>query len=255
MKLQTTLLVALATALSMSSGAQIVALSISANHISGGGTYIPAANAVSDAYNNGFASANGSDLNLFGTGGYTYKLPGSSESGQVYSYLTTTLTIGEDPIRINSYNFGGSGRTVVSGGLTTPLSTLNVVTSVVDVFNEGDGFLKGPVYHNNGPIVASLSNNSFADWTENASAPSLVGAILAPHTKYTLTEAMLAQYSFTRAEGDNFTYAITQEFGAFGPSGNYNFADIKYTTLPEPASMFALVVGGVGLIRRRRKNS
>lgn len=244
---------ALAAALSMSAGAQIVALTIDASHISGAGEFLTPSNAVKDAYVNGTAFADGSTFHMQGQGAYTYKLPDHSESGQVYSYLTSTMTIGDDPVMIDSYHFGGPVRTVVSGGPTTPISTISTYNGVVDVFNEGAGFFAGPVYHNNGPIMASLSNNSSADWVQDAQAPTLVGAILAPHTQYTVTEAMVASYSFTRATGDTFTYAITQEFGGFGPAGNNNFIDMKYTTLPEPASMAALAIGGLGMLARRRR--
>lgn len=199
---------------------------------------------------------NGSSIKA-GFSDYT-EIIGPRSNGTAYFTDAMTMNVQTQnvPVLLNNITFGGNFRLIVGGSSVGSLT--NNVTGAANTFamiTEGPTF--DPTGLNN-VLVSSVGSAygqtgvGFQDDTVNL---GMGNVILDPHTKYCISFGIEGQESLQNYSGILPTPSVTNEFSSTLHDGQGMNLSMNYQALPEPASMTAMAIGALGLIRRKRRQA
>jgi hypothetical protein len=221
-------------------------------------------------------------LQVFNTGQVQIsQTTGSATVGTVASAGILTVTQGSDLTDDGSFTETG-GVTQIDGLLTLNNSgqfNLNAGTL------KGTGTISGPVFNIGGTVAPGDSPGQLTiAGNYSQSSTGLFDVLLGGYTPGTQFSQLIVEGSanlggtievdlingFVPSIGDKFTFliaagGITGDFTGFASNnpgftytvdyGSGNIVEITVASVPEPVSLCVLLLGGVGLIGRRRRRS
>jgi hypothetical protein len=201
---------------------------------------------------------NGTTATMHRTGVDSSRLEAGNGLGLALHSVHFSARTGDIPMQIQSMNYATSGKLVLSGGaIGSPIDPLWLVEFFVvirrfdDIDFDGYFWLDHPyediLFESQGQ--AQVNGVGYQEFAFNNDMTSPVGYILEPNSSYAFS--FLHYGGMLLSEASTTSYAGTTEM--IDPTYLGDTLTFTMNAVPEPATLAALGLGALALIRKRRR--